>query len=279
MIGIAANCDYFRLSSGFDFTSEFHVYLYHFQKEDGNVKPSNENLNPLRYSGTWDPVARILNCEPTTVPGGEDGDSWILENSFQIHIPESGEIEVRKLPLGFDGEKRISCKLISRNGDPTIRQYEGLDILAKLGPDILAKLGPGVSASSGGVYILNDEGKLKFSQEAGIHIHVDGSKANKDHVTYLTNVTMIGGTDRLIFGMIGTSVSGSTQENPPGYFWIDKATGKKAEGLKVDQWRRDLKELGCSEAPIINAVDVHRYPYSPFQEISAVFPWYRKDEK
>jgi serine/threonine protein kinase len=273
LISLAANCLYHRTNEGFEFLSEYQVVVRYLRNKPTPNAQEDEMESELTYDATWDPAKRTLICEPLTVRGGDDYGKWVRENSFQIVISDSGEIEIRNLPLVFDGDRKISTTVISRNGEPNFRQNDRVSLLSILGP--------GVSAGGNIPTFVDDEGNSKYLfGQIAYSIHVEGNWASGQKVKEFKNVKLVGSSTKLIYGFSGVSVSEDKLDEDAGYFWLDKTTGEMSEGLSLEKWRGELKGRGHLEAPqLFDTEKEIKKGIQGFEELSTIFPWYQGDSE
>lgn len=256
MIGLKTQIRYYRNPinpTGFEAVVDYHVRVDYYRSESELPSSDVEKL-PVVYEGAWNPVTRTLTCIPSF--GYVSDSRWVDENTFQLAIKKTGEIEIVNLPLrpklplapSFPKCRRLSCTGTVRNGPPP-QATDLRDILESLG-------GWGIGGNS---------------QEALIGISV---REESEVIYDNKNVVLIGCVNKLLFGR---SESSKMFPNPDGfvagYFWYDRETGERSDGMSQEEWRKDLKERGVSDPQLYEA-QLFLGPPKFFLPPTELFPWY-----
>jgi serine/threonine protein kinase len=268
MIGLKTQIRYYRSyrnPTGFETLVDYLVRVDYYQSEVG-LPPSDVEERPVEYEGEWNPLTRTLTCKPSS---GDVSDSkWVNENTFRIALKKTGELEIVNLPLRSEFLpvpnqpicRRLSCNETVRNGPPTRATPEPRDIFAGLG----GMSWGGISLEMGGIQELN----------VTCNVYEDTKKIYEK-----TNVVRVGCVDKLLFGH---SQASALLANPdgfvPGYFWYDRATGERSEGMSYEKWRKDLEERGVSDPQLYEA-KLFMGPPKYFLQPEELFPWYEGFKK
>jgi len=259
MISLATSCDYLRdVGKGakeFFSDTEYKVMVSYYDNDDCGAA----NRTAPTYKGNWDPQTRILTCEIES--GVMDGsydeyDEWVKANTFQMVMEETGEVQIRNLPLREDRKLKLSTKIIN--------QISKAPRTLEIDRSLLSSLGGGSFGDEQGEY--------------GFRLRITVNQGNGEKIE-IDNVALLGTQEQVVHGAIASPVDLLSRKEGvvTGYFIFDRSSGTFSKGLTLEEYRKKLKTLGLKEPKLYSAKEV----FSPdsLENPVDVFPWYKGFQK
>jgi serine/threonine protein kinase len=253
IISLSTSCDYYRdLGKGpkeFFSDTQYKVMVSYYDNEDLETA---KRTAPT-YGGNWDPQTRILTCEIESGVLQEGGyDEWVKANTFQMVFEETGEIQIRNLPLREDGKRKLSAKIIN--------QISKAPRTLEIDRTVLSSLGGGGYGDEQGEYGLS----------LGISVNDVNGKAIE-----IQNIVLLGTRELIVYGATASPPNLLTKKEGvvTGYFIFDRSSGKFLKDLSLEGYRNEMELLGLSAPRLYTAKEV--LSFGKIDRPVDIFPWYK----